>query len=198
MGKAEIGEPEYGTFTDERDGQTYKTVKMPDGKVWMAQNLNYKPESGNSWSYNDDESMGEKYGRLYDWDTAKIVCPNGWRLPSREDWDYLGQAVGGEKVPFDDGIIRWYGAGKKLKSKSGWNKNGNGTDDFGFLALPGGFRISLGSFYVAGNYGHWWTATESGWDDYAYTRYMGYDNDYVDEGNDGKSRGYSVRCVADN
>jgi uncharacterized protein (TIGR02145 family) len=184
-----------GTFTDSRDGQTYKTVKIGT-QIWMAQNLNYKPESGNSWCYNDDESMGEKYGRLYDWNTAKIACPKGWRLPSREDWGSLFQAVGGEKKPYDNGIIRWYGAGQKLKSESGWNKNGNGTNDFGFSALPGGYRIYYhGSFNIAGNFGIWWTATEYG-SSSAYSRYMGYDNDYVDEGRDGKDRGYSVRCVA--
>jgi uncharacterized protein (TIGR02145 family) len=198
MGKAEIAEPEYGTFIDERDGQTYKTVKMPDGKVWMAQNLNYKPESGNSWCYNDDESMGEKYGRLYDWDTAKLACPKGWRLPSREDWDSLGQAVGGERTPNEDGNIDWYGAGKKLKSKSGWNKNGNGTDDYGFSALPGGGRYdSDGSFNGAGYGGDWWTATEGGAGN-AYFRYIGYDYDDVFEDNNNKGYGFSVRCVADN
>jgi len=111
-----------GTFTDERDGQTYRTVRMPDGKVWMAQNLNYKPESGNSWCYNDDESMGEKYGRLYDWKTAKKVSPKGWHLPSRKEWNDLISAADGEV------------AGMRLKSKSGWNKDRNGTDDFGFSA----------------------------------------------------------------
>ena len=195
-----------GTFTDERDGQTYKTVKMPDGKVWMAQNLNYKPESGNSWCYGNDESMGEKYGRLYDWDTAKIVCPKGWRLPSREDWDYLGQAVGGERTPGEYGRIHWYGAGKKLKSKSGWNRddyknvsgNNNGTDNYGFSALPGGTRYSSGTFYDAGLYGIWWMATEAEDNtDIAYIQGIYCNSDSVYEDFYDKSYGFSVRCVAD-
>jgi uncharacterized protein (TIGR02145 family) len=191
MGKAKIAEPEYGTFTDERDGQTYKTVKMPDGKVWMAQNLNYKPESGNSWCYDNDESMGDKYeyGRLYDWETAMAVCPIGWHLPSREEWDDLVSGVGGIDV-----------AGNKLKSKSGWNdyngKNGNGTNDYGFSALPGGYRYSDGYFGLAGSYGYYWTATE--YTISAYYRLMVYYGDYAFDYHNYKSLGLSARCVADN
>jgi uncharacterized protein (TIGR02145 family) len=87
-----------------------------------------------------------------------------------------------------------------LKSTSGWNDydgaSGNGTDDFGFSALPGGYRDSDGSFYYVGRYGYWWTATESG-ASLAYTRNMNYNNDYVDYGYDFKEDGWSVRCVGD-
>jgi len=188
-----------GTFTDSRDGQKYKTVKIGT-QTWMAENMNVK--TGTSWCYDDDESNCKKYGRLYAWQTAvKMVCPSGWRLPSRNDWDDLGRAAGGERKPDDKGNIDWYGAGKKLKAKSGWNNRkdgsgGNGTDDFGFSALPGGSRGFDGDFYDAGGFGNWWTATE----DYyvnAYNRGMGYDYDNVVEDNLEKSYGFSVRCVAD-
>jgi uncharacterized protein (TIGR02145 family) len=189
IGVAVAGEPSFGTLTDTRDGQTYKTVKMPDGKTWMAQNLNYLPPNGKSWCYNNDTSYCNKYGRLYDWKTATTVCPKGWKLPSREDWNRLVATAGGEEI-----------ASKKLKSKSGWKdykgKNGNGTDDFGFSALPGGYRITDGYFYTAGNYGYWWTASEDS-DGYAYFRYMDYDIDYVYEYYDDKGFGFSVRCIAD-
>jgi uncharacterized protein (TIGR02145 family) len=171
-----------GTFTDERDGQTYRTVKMPDGKVWMAQNLNYKPESGNSWCYDNDESMGEKYGRLYDLNTAMVISPVGWHLPTCQEWNDLISAAGGDA------------AGKMLKSKSGWIENGNGTDDYGFSALPGGYRCSDGTFYGADYYGYLWTATECN-NVYAYYRRVGYDGDNVYEYNNYKSNGYSVRFV---
>jgi uncharacterized protein (TIGR02145 family) len=189
----------YDTLTDTRDGQTYKTVKIGT-QIWMAQNLNYQTESG-SWCYKDSASYCKQYGRLYDWNTAKTVCPNGWRLPSREDWDSLGQAVGGEKVPFDDGKIDWGGAGKKLKSKSGWDNkkdgiSGNGTDDFGFSALPGGYRDSGGYFDNAGNNGYWWSATE-GSDDIAYGRSMNYYGDDVYEDDLYESGAFSARCVQD-
>jgi uncharacterized protein (TIGR02145 family) len=193
------GEPSFGTLTDNRDGQTYKTVKIGT-QTWMAQNINYQTKSG-SWCYKNSASYCKKYGRLYDWKTAKTVCPKGWKLPSREDWDSLGQAVGGEKVPFGDGRIDWGGTGKKLKSKSGWNNkkdgsNGNGTDDFGFSALPGGRRNYGGDFNGAGNDGRWWTATK-GSSDNAYYRYMLYNDDGAGEDNNFKSFGFSVRCVAD-
>jgi uncharacterized protein (TIGR02145 family) len=94
-------------------------------------------------------------------------------------------ACGGENV-----------AGKKLKAKNGWEGNGNGTDDFGFSALPGGYRVSDGSFDNAGSLGGWWTATESA-ASYAYRRGMDYNSDYVNEFNGIKSYGRSVRCVGD-
>ena len=172
-----------GTFTDSRDGKTYRAVKI-GGQTWMGENLNYQTASG-SWCYKNDNSNCGKYGRLYDWNTAKTSCPAGFHLPSRQEWDNLVTSAGGVSA-----------AGKKLKARSGWNNNGNGTDDFGFSALPGGTRGAGGTFGTAGYYGFWWTATENG-AGYAYLRDMSYDNDRVDEGNDGKSLGISVRCVQD-
>jgi uncharacterized protein (TIGR02145 family) len=190
-------ETAFGTFTDTRDGQKYKTVKIGT-QTWMAQNINYQTKDG-SWCYNDKADNCKKYGRLYDWKIAATVCPKGWKLPSNEDWDYLGQAVGGERKPDDEGNIDWYGAGKKLKSKSGWNdymgKSGNGTNDYGFSALPGGYRVSDGYFFYAGKFGYWWTATENG--GYVYDRRMGYKYDGVNEGSNYKSNGYSARCIED-
>jgi len=171
-----------GTFTDSRDGQTYKTVAI-GGKMWMAENLNYK--KGKSWCYDNNNSNCGKYGRLYDWETAKSVCPSGYHLPSRQEWDNLVTAVGGKDA-----------AGKKLKARSGWNSNGNGTDEYGFSALPGGYRGSVGSVFKAGNFGLWWTATEADADD-AYNRYIYYNYYNADEDYNGKSSGLSVRCVED-
>ena len=179
---AVAGEPSFGTFTDTRDGQTYKTVKIGTQK-WMAQNLNYKTDS--SWCYKNSLSYCKKYGRLYDWKTAKTVCPKGWKLSSREDWDRLVATADGEEI-----------TGKKLKSKNGWDEYGNSTDNYGFSALPGGRRYSDDSFYLAGNYGNWWTAPENG-DDGAYGRGMSYGSDDVNEGKYDKSNGFSVRCVMD-
>jgi uncharacterized protein (TIGR02145 family) len=150
----------------------------------MEQNLNFQTKSG-SWCYDNKADNCKQYGRLYDWKTATTVCPKRWKLPSREDWDILVATAGGKEI-----------AGKKLKSKSGWNKNGNGTDDYGFSALPGGDRDSGGNFGNVGNYGHWWTATEAG-DNNAYYRYMYYLNGNVYENYDNKNNGFSVRCVAD-
>jgi len=177
---AVAGEPSFGTFTDTRDGQTYKTVTI--GKqTWMAQNLNYKTDS--SWCYKNADSNCVKYGRLYDWKTATTVCPKGWKLPSLEDWDRLVATAGGEEI-----------AGKKLKSKSGWNENGNGTDNYGFSALPSGYYFRS-DFYSVGDNGHWWTVTEDA-GRFAHSRYM-LSTDYVYNGSSYVYKGHSVRCVAD-
>ena len=163
-----------------------KTVVI-GGQTWLAENLNY--QTGTSWCYKDSASLCKKYGRLYDWETAKMACPSGWHLPTSDEWDALVTAAGGNT------------AGKKLKSTSGWNKNnnGNGTNDFGFSALPGGGHYSEGGnfgFSYAGYLGNWWTATEIR-SNIANFRRMDYSTDGVGDYSDGKSAGWSVRCVAD-
>jgi uncharacterized protein (TIGR02145 family)/uncharacterized repeat protein (TIGR02543 family) len=178
-----------GRFTDGRDNQTYKTIKVGN-QSWMAENLNYDTESG-SWCYGGKADSCAKYGRLYDWNTAKTVCPVGWHLPSRDEWGTLAKTAGGTGDYGAGGT-----AGKKLKSKSGWNNSGNGTDDYGFSALPGGYRYSDGSFGNAGNYGNWWAATEDGSSN-AYDRNMYCNGDRVYEPIGDKSNGFSVRCVRD-
>jgi len=175
-------------FVDGRNGRIYKTVVI-GGKNWMAENLNFQTLSG-SWCYSNSFDNCTKYGRLYDWNTAKTVCPTGWHLPSRDEWGVLAKAAGG---------IGDYGAGgtagNALKSTSGWNYNGNGTDTYGFSALTGGFRDPDGSFNGEGDVGIWWTATEDG-SKYAIRRIMYY-LDAVPEDSHDKGDGYSVRCVAD-
>jgi uncharacterized protein (TIGR02145 family) len=185
---ASSGKSEHGAasgksskLTDSRDGQKYKTVKIGN-QVWMAENLRFK--IGDSWCYENSEDNCEKYGRLYDWNMAKIACPKGWHLPSKDEWTELVTVVGSET------------GGKKLKSADGWYENGNGTDEFGFSALPGGFRRTVVSFLNVGKYGYWWSATESFGGNAIY-RLMYYDKDNVgDDGND-KDYGYSVRCLQD-
>jgi len=174
------------TFTDSRDGQTYKTVVI-GGKRWMAQNLNYRIKD-KSWCYGGDNSYCDKYGRWYDWNTAKTVCPSGYHLPSRQEWDDLVETAGGSGV-----------ASKKLKARSGWSsgwgngKGGNGTDNFGFSALPGGGATSLGGTAGSpiGERGCWWTATES------YYIWMWCNDNAVREEQLRGGFRFSVRCVAD-
>jgi uncharacterized protein (TIGR02145 family) len=174
--------PPRGTFTDSRDRKTYKYVTIGN-QVWMAENLAYKPSSGNYWAYDDNSSNAAKYGYLYDWQTAKNVCPTGWHLPSDAEWTQLTDFVGSNP-------------GTKLKAKSGWNSNGNGTDDYGFSALPGGKRSSDGNFYLIGSGGYWWSSTE-GSTYYTWSRYMGSSNGGVGRYYYNKSWGFSVRCVRD-
>jgi uncharacterized protein (TIGR02145 family) len=184
-----------GSFTDSRDGQTYRTVRI-GGQTWMAENLNYAADG--SWCYCDlviwasteealqaerDANCG-KYGRLYDWNTAAEVCPAGWHLPSSEEWDAL------------DNFVGKLNAGAKLKSKS---PDWDGGDDYGFSALPGGIRTSEGSFGDIGSFGLWWTATKTGNDDSGvYYRSMSAGRpDITGHHTNGKDAGYSVRCIKD-
>ncbi len=178
-------------FTDPRDGKKYRTVKIGD-QVWMAENLNFK--SPESKCYDDDPANGKKYGRLYTWDEAMKVCPQGWHLPSYEEWDTLIDFAGG-----------WEVAGKKLKAKSGWEadedeENGNGTDRYGFSALPGGSNCdpSEDVFLGVGEEGYWWSASEVEDNaDNAHYRYMLYNHEGAGLENDDKSSLFSVRCVKD-
>jgi uncharacterized protein (TIGR02145 family) len=150
----------------------------------MAENLNYQTD--NSWCYGDVPGNCEKYGRLYAWDDAMNACPDGWRLPSRKEWDKLVAFAGGAEE-----------GGTKLKSKS---PDWDGDDDYGFSALPGGLGSPAhGSFGYLGNAGFWWTAAEYGPmnPDKAYHRQMGPVGGSAGESYDRKNIGFSVRCVQD-
>lgn len=166
-------------YTDMRDGQQYRTVKIGN-LVWMGENLNFRAD--NSWCSEDDVLRCNQYGRLYDWNTARDACPNGWHLPSRIEWDDLVQATGGSTV-----------AGRKLKSRTQWN----GMDDFGFSALPGGYRDDQSSITHVDETGFWWSATESE-SGTAYYRAMNSTSaNVVDRDTRHKGEGFSVRCVLD-
>ena len=170
------------TLLDQRDGQTYRTVTI-GGRTWTAENLNYKTK--NSWCYANKEENCKKYGRLYTWTAATEACPAGWHLPDTTEWNALAEAVGGIEV-----------AGTKLKSTSGWFSDGNGTDDYGFSALPAGSRNYYGNFYSVGYNADFWSATE-GDTDHAYDRYLDYDYAYMYTYYSGKDDAFSVRCVQD-
>jgi len=139
------------TFTDTHDNQTYVYVKIGE-QTWMAENLNYNA-SGSICA----QASCYKYGRLYNWETAKKSCPDGWHLPNNEEWQELIDFAGGSEV-----------AGTKLKATSDWDYSGgirceggcnNGTDDYGFAALPGGFALTSGAPFSM-NVGIWWSDSE--------------------------------------
>ncbi|MCL2207684.1 MAG: fibrobacter succinogenes major paralogous domain-containing protein [Fibromonadales bacterium] len=175
------------------DIEGYRTVKIGE-QTWMAENLNCEVSGsvcyGNnpancSVCYGNNPANCDAYGRLYNWATAMIVCPSGWHLPNDADWDELMTAVGGS-----------LNAGAKLKATSGWNSNGNGLDDYGFFALPGGYGSSDGFFFSVGDYGYWWSSAEDGSFN-AYRWRMYYDYSSVYRTYDDKSILFSVRCVQD-
>jgi uncharacterized protein (TIGR02145 family) len=114
------------------------------------------------------------------------ICPPGWHIPSDAEWQTLIDFAGGNET-----------AGAILKAASGWNSNGNGTDDYGFSALPGGEGNSGGRFLGVGYYGIWWSATERN-SYYAYRRGIGYDDSDVGRYDDDKYANLlSVRCLLD-
>ncbi len=163
-----------------------------------------------SWCYDDDPSNCDKYGRLYTWAASmdsigtwstngigcgygstcsptypvRGICPTGWHLPTKAEFETLFTAVGGS-----------FQAAKRLKSTSGWEAAGEAIDAYGFSALPAGARDNKGAFSSPGLYAYFWSATE--FRDYAYNIFL-YSNDefaylkYVD-----KYLGLSVRCIKD-
>ena len=162
------------SFTDTRDDKIYNLVKIGT-QTWMAENLEYKTSS-NSKCYNNSGANCEKYGRLYNWETAKVACPVGWHLPTKDEWNEL--IAGNEEL-----------AGKYLKAQY-WG----GTDVYGFAALPGGFGNSDDDFGLEGKQGVYWTASQYS-NINAYSVYMYSEGDEVSLYPDNKSDFYSVRCV---
>ncbi|MBO5532063.1 MAG: fibrobacter succinogenes major paralogous domain-containing protein [Fibrobacter sp.] len=201
---------DYGSMTDERDGKVYRTVTIGD-QVWMAENLNYADSvktpslKRRNWCYNNVAANCDVTGRLYTWaaamDSVKTgcgyencsptlpaqgVCPPNWHLPTYAEWNVLFTAVGGQST-----------AGKVLKSQSGWYSNGNGTDAFGFSALPAGNRYADGQFNYGGRNVRFWCSTEYHTGD-AYRMHLDYLNEKAaNPGISYKGDGYSIRCVKD-
>ena len=171
-------------FTDSRDGKTYKKVTI-GSQTWMAENLNYEAKGSKCYDNKPDNCV--KYGRLYDWNTALKVCPSGWHLPNRDEWQKIVDFTGGKET-----------AGNKLKAKEGWAKKGNGTNEYGFSALPGGYGNSSGNFNEVVYSGLWWSANEDENDsDGAYSQSMGYGLKIAFWINFNKSFLFSVRCLQD-
>ena len=176
--------PQKETMTDPRDGKKYRTVKIGE-QTWMAENLDAKAK--NSWCYLGKADLCKKYRRLYDWEAAKDACPAGWHLPSKEDFETLVAAVGGEST-----------AGDKLKAASGWvkQKKSDGTEKSGFDARPAGYRFHNGFYSQEGRNVYFWSGTETSADT-AYYMSLSYDFGGSFLGAGVKTYGFSVRCVKD-
>ncbi len=168
-----------GTFVDPRDQTTYRYVKI--GELWwMAENLAYKPGTGNVWMYDNNEAYLPDFGYLYDWEAANNVCPPDWRMPTIEDWEALIAIAGAE-------------AEHRLKANNGWSSN-NGNDHYGFNALPGGIRRIHGDYLNMGDGGFWWSATEYTGNT-AFYYCLRNNADQVLSNHIYKKTGLSVRCV---
>jgi uncharacterized protein (TIGR02145 family) len=155
------------TFTDARDNEVYAVVQIGN-QCWMAENLRYNA----SGSWLNSANLSTTYGRLYDWATVmnnsttsssnpsgvQGICPSGWHLPSDSEWNELEVALG---MPAADTANTGYRGthGTGMKSTTGWNSSGNGTNTSGFNAFPAGL-YSSGSFGGLGVNTGFWSSTE--------------------------------------
>jgi uncharacterized protein (TIGR02145 family) len=171
-------------FTDSRDNKSYTTIKIGN-QTWMAENLAYKPSSGNFFIYNNDQINLSKYGYLYDWKTACSVCPSGWRLPSQSDFLELTNYLG---VDFK----------QKMMLNSAWGNDENAVNTSAFSGLPAGMRDHLGAFKYMGIGGYFWTSTFSH-QSFAFAREIGKNagNWASSEFGTNQFIGMSVRCLKD-
>jgi len=179
-------------------------------QVWMKENLNVdkfrngdpipEAKTKEEWEkagengqpawcyYNNNPDNGDRYGKLYNWyavNDPRGLAPEGWKIPSDEDWSRLTDFLGRN-------------AGKKMKSTEFWADNngesGNGTNKSGFSGFPGGTCGYDGTFYSIGNYGGWWSSTELD-TDLVWYPYLGYTNGVIGRNASHKADGFSVRCL---
>lgn len=202
--KSEIDNDDFtvGSFTDERDGNVYKTIKIGN-QVWMAENLRYLPKvfsnTSNSISSpmyyvydykgnNVDEAKITtnylKFGVLYNWASAKTSCPNGWHLASVAEWNELINYLGGSEQALG-----------KLKTSDEWLNDVNySTNISGFNALPGGALDEDLKFSYLGKAGIWWSSTESNnFSAYHIDIFNSEKKIIIEQFN--KSIGISIRCI---
>lgn len=178
-----------GAFTDSRDGQVYETVtyiiNSDATMTWMAQNLNYEIEG--SYCRSDSADDCEKYGRLYTWPAAVKACPQGWHLPSDEDWTALVNLYGGLNS-----------AGTHLKSASDlWDHEGKGSNKSLFNAMPYGTGNAESTYPNFGRNAIFWSSNEKD-EEYAWDWILATRWEKILRSDGHKfTTGNSVRCVKD-
>jgi len=182
-----------GVFADSRNAKVYKKVTIGT-QTWMAENLNHYVEG--SLCYDNLESNCAKYGRLYSWESAiRDICPPGWHLPSETEWGTLLNFLN----PDCDLLGNCDRVGRLLKATSGWSESGNGTDDYGFSALPGGDAApdysSNINFHQVGKIGWWWSTMDTDARDTRNVYTMYYLSSNVQRETSDKTSFCSVRCV---
>jgi len=171
----------------------------------MAKNLNYvSPDS--SWCYDDLNSNCDTYGRLYTWDVAmggaaksnknpsgiQGICPNGWHLPSDPEWEEL-QTFVNDDVATLMASHTW----EMLESDDSTLTFVQGTDDYAFSALPGGWRLSNGLYRSEPSFGYWWGSSQDQIASNGMYWSMGSVNSALFNNFQTKPFGLSVRCVMD-
>ena len=222
-----FGQPCPGTPTvTDIDGNVYQTVLI-GSQCWMAENMKVTSynngaiipnvKEANEWLnlltgayvwYDNDPSWKNPYGALYNWFTVvdpNGLCPEGWHIPSHNEWTELTNFIGGTGAPHANELKSCRQVSSPLGGECNtsehprWDDSNNsvfGTDDYGFSALPGGYRVGLGQYNLLGGYGAWWSSTEySYW--FSWGRSMFWDTENVGNFYDYKQVGRSVRCLKD-
>ena len=236
----EVTEPQPGTMTDSRDGKTYRIVEIGT-QVWLAENMAYLPtvygpnvgseQTGNEekpfhyvYGYDGNDVAAakatqnyKKYGVLYNWYAAQQICPAGWHLPNKAEWQILTEYVYNniqptqcyeydwqdQKIEFED----WNIAGA-LRSTEGWepfNEPGRpglgaGSDQFGFGAQAFGKRLRVGEgggFYYINQQCNFWTSDDLNASEDGCAIYVDRISYVVSAGYTGPERGQGVRCLKD-
>jgi uncharacterized protein (TIGR02145 family) len=208
---------DYGSLSDNRDGQVYRTVKIGT-QTWMAQNLNYAGTPSDScWYYKWSLDSADKYGRLYNWATVmqisqaynsvlwqeksskhQGICPIGWHIPSRSEWMVLDSFA---NKPKDF-------SGSRLKDATSWVRGYpywfTGSDELGFRGIAAG-EYYAHEFFAAGEMTLWWSATDSS-ATMAWGRGLRNSTPEFLQGTTNKTKtglsdstdvGYSLRCLKD-
>jgi uncharacterized protein (TIGR02145 family) len=197
------------------DGNVYQRIQIGD-QIWMAENLkvthyNDGTEiptgySDDDWAnlstdayavYDDNESNADTYGYMYNWYAVETdnLAPEGWHVPTDEEWTALSDYLGGSSVA--GGKMKECTPGSCPESEY-WNSPNTGaTNESGFTGLPGGYRNYYGGYYLGmGYYGYFWSSTEYG--NYnAWHRELNYDYSGVYRFSTNKHYGFSVRCIRD-
>lgn len=204
--------PKLATLTDARDGETYKTTQIGE-QVWMIENLRYNAEGAQQ----NPENPSNEYGRLYDWTTLMAIdkkytkeewsgsdqkhqgiCPDGWHIPSDEEWNTLEITLGLDAEASGKDYRGTHG--KSMKSTSSWDDyngaSGNGDNSSEFNALPAGFYLSeTDKFLQLGSGTYFWTSTERNAQGVWSRAMQGAEGVY--HVLNAKDYAYSCRCVQD-
>ena len=196
------------------EGYDYYIVQI-GGQCWFAENCRYLPSvspssegsptepyyyvygyEGTEVAAAQDTTTYETYGVLYNWPAVMTegICPSGWHIFTDEEWQTMEMALGMSASEASSTGWRGSPVGDYMKSTSGWNSGGNGSNSSGFNGLPGGYRSS-GGFYDNGYVGYWWSASESG--SRSWRRGLVSNYDYVNRYSSNRDGGFSARCVRD-
>ncbi len=211
-------------FTDTRDGRVYNTVQIGT-QCWMRENLNIgtmvistTPGYSHSdctydnviqkYCYDNNPANCDIYGGLYDWEEMmsyvtipgfQEICPSGWHVPTDEEWCTLANYLDAT-VNCTDILYSGLNAGGKIKEAGDthWDfPNTGATNESGFTAFAGGWRLDFGYFADVLIYGRYWSSSE-GYSETAISMYLYYEDAIMQRRNDPKNFGYSVRCLRNN